>query len=37
MSFAPAISPEIFNLRPDFTALSVPVEAVRKIESDDAN
>ncbi|TCS15035.1 B3/4 domain-containing protein [Caulobacter sp. BK020] len=34
MSFAPAISPDIFALRPDFTALSVHVEAVRNTESD---
>jgi DNA/RNA-binding domain of Phe-tRNA-synthetase-like protein len=34
MSFAPVISPEIFALRPDFTILSVHVEAVRNTEND---
>jgi DNA/RNA-binding domain of Phe-tRNA-synthetase-like protein len=34
MSFAPAISPEIFALRPDFTALSIYVDAARNTESD---
>ena len=34
MSFAPAISPEIFALRPEFTALSIYVDAARNTESD---
>jgi hypothetical protein len=34
MSFVPAISPDIFALRPDFTALSLYVESVRNTESD---
>lgn len=34
MSFVPTISPDIFALRPDFTALSLHVENVRNIESD---
>jgi DNA/RNA-binding domain of Phe-tRNA-synthetase-like protein len=34
MSFAPIISPDIFALRPDFTALSIHAENVRNTESD---
>jgi DNA/RNA-binding domain of Phe-tRNA-synthetase-like protein len=34
MSFVPTISPDIFALRPDFTALSLYVENVRNAESD---
>ncbi len=34
MSFAPTISPDIFALRPDFTALSIHAENVRNTRSD---
>lgn len=34
MSFVPTIAPDIFALRPDFTALSLYVENVRNAESD---
>ncbi len=34
MSFAPTISPDVFALRPDFTALSLHVETARNTDSD---